>query len=123
MAIIKARMCSRKAKLPVLAGGSPSMKRPISPPRSSSGPGPGRQGQVAQAARVPPLLRRELAALLRLLALDEVDDPDGDAAGYFAAINPADPRVHENCRLTEAFREVVDSFDDLQDAAPRRAAA
>ncbi|MCE6950707.1 hypothetical protein LAZ29_07175 [Cereibacter sphaeroides] len=79
--------------------------------------------RVAEATRATLLLRRELAALQRLLALDAVDDPDGDAAGCFAAINPADPVVHELCRLSEAFSEVLDALDNLNEAPPRRAAA
>ncbi|WP_096787898.1 hypothetical protein [Rhodobacter sp. CZR27] len=79
--------------------------------------------RVAEATRATPLLRRELLALHRLLALDGVEDPEGDAAGYFSSIDPADPRVHEICRLSEAFSNLLDSLDDREVLPSRRAAA
>ena len=51
----------------------------------------------------PHVCLRELEALLGLLRLERVSDPEADGADSFRAIEPTDPRVHDICLLTEAF--------------------
>ncbi|RAZ81735.1 hypothetical protein DDV93_22340 [Cereibacter johrii] len=79
--------------------------------------------RISDAPRMTALLRRELVALLRLLSLDEVDDPYSDAAGFFAGIDPADPAVHNICRLSEAFETTLAALDAAPDVPSRREAA
>ncbi|MCB1358666.1 MAG: hypothetical protein KDK53_19970 [Maritimibacter sp.] len=52
-------------------------------------------------------LHREIAALHRLLTLENVADPDRIECGYFAAIDPMDPAVEDICLLTTQFENVV----------------
>ena len=49
---------------------------------------------------------QDLEALRDLLALENVGDCDRDEAGFFASIDPSDPRVAEICLLSERLSEV-----------------
>lgn len=52
--------------------------------------------------------RRDLEALLDILALENVDDPDSEEAACFAALDPASPVVEEICLLTDGLRDLLD---------------
>jgi hypothetical protein len=48
-----------------------------------------------------------LDALLALLCLEHVGDPDRPEAGYFSAIDPADPVVDDICLLTDGLAKAI----------------
>lgn len=48
-----------------------------------------------------------LDQILSTLSLEEVDDPDKQFMGFFAAIDPSDPAVEEICLLTDGLRDAM----------------
>jgi len=52
---------------------------------------------------------RALQDLLDILSLEHVGDPDRAEAGFFAAIDPADPCVADICLLTDRYRAALSS--------------
>lgn len=62
---------------------------------------------LRQTSRLGRHLRREIVWLHRLLTFDFVGDPDAAETAYFAEIDPADPVVHELCRLAEAVHALL----------------
>lgn len=68
--------------------------------------------------------RRDLKDILDILALENVDDPDREEAGCFAALDPASPIVEEICLLTDGLRDVLALADtDHRPASRARIAA
>lgn len=63
-------------------------------------------------------LRVALVELHKLLTLDGVEDLDSDVAGHFAAIDPADPRVHGLCLLADRLRDLLEAIAQLDAEAP-----
>lgn len=61
---------------------------------------------------------RELIALHRLLALEDVGTPGHPTAHYFSTIDPADPVVEEICLLTDGLSDCLRALveEDLVDA-------
>lgn len=51
---------------------------------------------------------KELNALLALVSLERVGDLDADETGYFATVEPDDPRVHDICLLCECLEEFLE---------------
>jgi hypothetical protein len=49
----------------------------------------------------------ELRFMHGLLTLEHVGDPDRDESGPFAAISPADPKVHDYCLLAEEVERLL----------------
>lgn len=61
-------------------------------------------------SKAEPLTRatkKDLQAMLDILSLEHVDDFDRPEAGYFAAIDPADPVVANICLLTDGLRAAL----------------
>jgi hypothetical protein len=52
-------------------------------------------------------IRREMHSLNALLNLENVADPESDAAMHFAMIDPSHPVVHDLCHLAEAASETL----------------
>ena len=81
----------------------------------------GRARQLAEAAgrtpRLPLVLVREIEVLHRLLSLEDVADPDGVEASYFAAIDPGSREVEDICLLTDELGRLLDALDRLADEA------
>lgn len=48
-------------------------------------------------------IQHKLVSLHRLLALEDVADPDSTEADYFALIDPGDPVVADICELTDGL--------------------
>ena len=68
---------------------------------------------AACAPRLSPALLRELQALHRLLALEDVADPEGEEAAFFAAIDPSSPLVEDLCALTDELAGLLRELDRL----------
>lgn len=65
---------------------------------------------VDALSKAEPLTRatkKDLQAMLDILSLEHVDDFYRPEAGYFAAIDPADPVVADICLLTDGLREAL----------------
>ena len=80
-------------------------------------------GAAAHAPRMSRSLQRELEALHRLLALEDVADLDGVEAACFAEIDPASPLVEEVCLLSDELTRLLDELDRLNEEAAPPAAA
>ena len=84
-------------------------------------------GHLATAlANEPTLSRstgRRLHALLDLLMLENVGDPERVEMGFFAVIDPSDPCVEEICLLADGLAEAVADWQTAQRNAPRRGSA
>jgi hypothetical protein len=65
---------------------------------------------------------RALQDLLEILSLEHVGDPDRAEAGFFAAIDPADPCVADICLLTDRYRAALSSAGLDQPQFPWRTA-
>ncbi|MCD1625704.1 MAG: hypothetical protein ACU0B7_07745 [Paracoccaceae bacterium] len=65
---------------------------------------------VDALSKAEPLTRatkKDLQAMLDIFSLELVDDFYRPEAGYFAAIDPADPVVADICLLTDGLREAL----------------
>lgn len=62
---------------------------------------------LRQTSRLSRQLRGEIVWLHRLLTLDLVGDPDAVETALFSEIDPADPVVHDLCRLAEAVHALL----------------
>lgn len=81
-------------------------------------------GHLATAVANEPTLSRStgrrLHALLDLLRLENVGDPERVEMGFFAVIDPADPCVEEICLLADGLSDVMAAWTQAQRDAPRR---
>lgn len=72
--------------------------------------------KLRQDVRAGALPRRacvvEFQALGRLLRLEKVAGPDAEESAYFAAIDPADPRVHDICMLSDRLDQLIAEFSE-----------
>ncbi len=59
---------------------------------------------------------RKLIEAHRLLTLQHVGDPDREETALFAKIDPADPRVHDLCRLADRLRDLLIEIAAAQEA-------
>ena len=62
-------------------------------------------------AASPRRVRRDLHAVLDLLTLEHVHDPDRPEAGHFAALRPWDPVVEDICLLADGLSAWVAAWD------------
>ncbi|WP_209428022.1 hypothetical protein [Pararhodobacter sp. SW119] len=67
---------------------------------------------VWAAAHIDGRIRRDLTALHRLLALEDVGDPDRIETELFSMIDPASPKVETICILTDRMSELLRAIDD-----------
>ena len=65
-------------------------------------------GALEQDAAITNRVRIMLDQILKMLSLDEVDDPNQHFMAYFAVIDPLDPVVEEICLLTDSLRAAIE---------------
>lgn len=63
---------------------------------------------------------KDLDALGRLLRLENVGDPEAEEFGYFAMLNPADPRVHDICLLCDKTHQLIGEVSQRQPVGMHR---
>ncbi|NDR59556.1 hypothetical protein [Aliiruegeria sabulilitoris] len=69
--------------------------------------------ELSFGQRISTKVKRELDALEDLLSLRHVDNPDREAAGYFAMIHPASREADRICDLLEKLQTAKRSHDFL----------
>lgn len=78
---------------------------------------------LAAQVRLSRRTERVLFALLDLLELRHVYDPERDESSHFAALSPCDPRVEDLCALTDDYRDALEAAGLDHPSASRRIAA
>jgi len=75
---------------------------------------------LEHAAPISRQTKRVLCALLDLLSLENVGDPERSETGYFASINSTDAVVAEICFLTDGLSQAIDESFVVEQCCPRR---
>ena len=66
--------------------------------------------RLMRASRMTDRLRRDVVALHRLLALEEVPEGDDQHKLVLAGINLASPRIEEICPLTDLLEDLLETI-------------
>lgn len=66
--------------------------------------------RLETATRIDRRILRDLIAIHRLLALQDVGDPDNFETGFFAYLHPASPEVETICVLTDMLDDLLRSM-------------
>lgn len=67
--------------------------------------------RLTHASRMTHRLRRDLVALHRLLALEEVPEADEGHTLVLSGINLASPRIEEICLLTDLLEDLLEMIE------------